>query len=88
MTQHTDVAGPSGYGPKVTVRPVVAPTARRAIRKASQFRVTAGITYCEHPSLPERKYIGDNRWDTPGWCPAAAPTPALARKARGDCAQC
>lgn len=26
--------------------------------------------YCAHPSLPQRRIIGDTRWDTPQWCPA------------------
>lgn len=28
--------------------------------------------YCAHPSLPERKLIGDTTWSTPDWCPAIA----------------
>lgn len=27
--------------------------------------------YCTHPSLAERKRIGDTNWETPDWCPAA-----------------
>lgn len=28
--------------------------------------------YCAHPSLPERKFIGDSVRKTPSWCPAAS----------------
>ena len=38
--------------------------------------------YCAHPSLAERKRIGDTTWDTPAWCPALA-TPSHAEPAKG-----
>lgn len=28
--------------------------------------------YCAHPSLPDRKRIGDTTWYTPDWCPVLA----------------
>lgn len=39
---------------------------------SKRYRVQgdSGIdVYCQHPSFPERKAVGDTRWDTPDWCP-------------------
>lgn len=73
------VAGPSGYGPKVTVKRRCSDCKACNSESYAVQGDSGHYVYCEHPSLPERKYIGDTRWDTPGWCPAAAPTtqPAL-----------
>lgn len=68
------VAGPSGYGPKVTVKRSCS-DCKACNSESYAFQGDSGhYVYCEHPSLPERKYIGDTHWDTPDWCPAAAPT--------------
>lgn len=84
MTQHTDVAGPSGYGPKVTVRRSCSDCKACNSESYAVQGDSGHYVYCEHPSLPERKYIGDTRWDTPGWCPAAAPTTQPSPVAQGD----
>lgn len=74
MTQHTDVTGPSGYGPKVTVKRRCSDCKACNSESYAVQGDSGHYVYCEHPSLPERKYIGDTHWDTPDWCPAAAPT--------------
>lgn len=68
------VAGQSGYGPKVTVKRRCSDCKACNSESYAVQGDSGHYVYCEHPSLPERKYIGDTRWDTPGWCPAAAPT--------------
>ena len=90
MTQHTDVAGPSGYGPKVTVRRSCSDCKACNSESYAVQGDSGHYVYCEHPSLPERKYIGDTRWDTPGWCPVAAPTtqPAPQQEAQEPCPTC
>lgn len=68
------VAGPSGYGPKVTVKRRCSDCKACNSESYAVQGDSGHYVYCEHPSLPERKYIGDTHWDTPDWCPAAAPT--------------
>ena len=47
--------------------------------------------YCAHPSLPQRRIIGDTRWDTPQWCPAepeiAARADARIAELERECSQ-
>lgn len=68
------VTGPSGYGPKVTVKRSCSDCKACNSESYAVQGDSGHYVYCEHPSLPERKYIGDTHWDTPDWCPAAAPT--------------
>ena len=68
------VAGPSGYGPKATVKRSCSDCKACNSESYAVQGDSGHYVYCEHPSLPERKYIGDTHWDTPDWCPAAAPT--------------
>lgn len=84
MTQHTDVAGPSGYGPKVTVRRSCSDCKACNSESYAVQGDSGHYVYCEHPSLPESKYIGDTNWNTPHWCPVSAPTtqPAPQQKAQ------
>lgn len=78
------MAGPSGYGPKVTVKRRCSDCKACNSESYAVQGDSGHYVYCEHPSLPERKYIGDTRWDTPGWCPAAAPTTQPTPAAQGD----
>lgn len=68
------VAGPSGYGPKVTVKRRCSDCKACNSESYAVQGDSGHYVYCEHPSLPESKYIGNTHWDTPDWCPAAAPT--------------
>lgn len=68
------VAGPSGYGPKVTVKRSCSDCKACNSESYAVQGDSGHYVYCEHPSLPESKYIGDTNWNTPHWCPVAAPT--------------
>lgn len=68
------VAGPSGYGPKVTVKRRCSDCKACNSESYAVQGDSGHYVYCEHPSLPERKYIGDTNWNTPHWCPVSAPT--------------
>ncbi len=78
------VAGPIGYGPKVTVKRRCSDCKACNSESYAVQGDSGHYVYCEHPSLPERKYIGDTNWNTPHWCPVAAPTtqPAPQQEAR------
>jgi len=68
------VAGPSGYGPNVTVRRSCSDCKACNSESYAVQGDSGHYVYCEHPSLPESKYIGDTNWNTPHWCPVSAPT--------------
>jgi hypothetical protein len=68
------VAAPSGYGPKVTVKRRCSDCKACNSESYAVQGDSGHYVYCEHPSLPERKYIGDTNWNTPHWCPVSAPT--------------
>lgn len=68
------VAGPGGYGPKVTVKRRCSDCKACNSESYAVQGDSGHYVYCEHPSLPERKYIGDTNWNTPHWCPVSAPT--------------
>lgn len=78
------VAGPSGYGPNVTVKRRCSDCKACNSESYAVQGDSGHYVYCEHPSLPESKYIGDTNWNTPHWCPVSAPTtqPAPQRRAR------
>ena len=80
--------GEAEYGPRVIVRRRCGEC--KACSSAS-YRCqsdSGSSVYCEHPSLPKRKYIGDTTWETPGWCPALTaalnPTQDAAHGGRDD----
>lgn len=68
------VAGSGGYGPKVTVKRRCSDCKACNSESYAVQGDSGHYVYCEHPSLPERKYIGDTNWNTPHWCPVSAPT--------------
>lgn len=68
------VAGPSGYGPKVTVKRRCSDCKACNSESYAVQGDSGHYVYCGHPSLPESKYIGDTNWNTPHWCPVSAPT--------------
>ena len=68
------VTGPSGYGPKVTVKRRCSDCKACNSESYAVQGDSGHYVYCEHPSLPESKYIGDTNWNTPHWCPVSAPT--------------
>ena len=68
------MAGPSGYGPNVTVRRSCSDCKACNSESYAVQGDSGHYVYCEHPSLPESKYIGDTNWNTPHWCPVSAPT--------------
>ena len=74
------VAGPSGYGPNVTVRRRCSDCKACNSESYAVQGDSGHYVYCEHPSLPESKYIGDTNWNTPHWCPVSAPTTQPASK--------
>lgn len=74
------VAGPSGYGPNVTVRRSCSDCKACNSESYAVQGDSGHYVYCEHPSLPESKYIGDTNWNTPHWCPVSAPTTQPAPK--------
>lgn len=66
-------------GPKIEVKRSctdceVCQSESYAVQGDSGFRV-----YCAHPSLPQRKRIGDTAWSTPDWCPVIAEQVARVR---------
>ena len=67
-------AGPIGYGPKVTVRRSCSDCEACNSESYAVQGDSGHYVYCEHPSLPESKYIGDTNWNTPHWCPVSEPT--------------
>src|SRR3990167_5823198 len=68
------VAGPIGYGPKVTVKRSCSDCKACNSESYAVQGDSGHYVYCGHPSLPESKYIGDTNWNTPHWCPVSAPT--------------
>ena len=74
------VAGPSGYGPNVTVKRRCSDCKACNSESYAVQGDSGHYVYCEHPSLPESKYIGDTNWNTPHWCPVSAPTTQPAPK--------
>jgi hypothetical protein len=64
----------SGYGPNVTVRRSCSDCKACNSESYAVQGDSGHYVYCEHPSLPESKYIGDTNWNTPHWCPVSAPT--------------
>lgn len=84
------VAGPSGYGPNVTVRRSCSDCKACNSESYAVQGDSGHYVYCEHPSLPESKYIGDTNWNTPHWCPVSAPTtqPAPQQEAQEPCPSC
>jgi hypothetical protein len=65
-------------GPKITIRRSCADCAVCQGERYTCQSDSGTDVYCAHPSFPQRRIIGDSRWDTPQWCPAG---PELAARA-------
>lgn len=57
-------------GPKITIRRSCADCAVCQGERYTCQSDSGTDVYCAHPSFPQRRIIGDSRWDTPQWCPA------------------
>ncbi|ABD27414.1 hypothetical protein Saro_2979 [Novosphingobium aromaticivorans DSM 12444] len=68
MTAEEIAAGRDG--PRINIKATCS-SCRHVISERYRVQGDSGHdVYCQHPSLPERKRVGDTRWDTPNWCPA------------------
>lgn len=57
-------------GPRINIK-VTCFGCRHEVSESYRVQGDSGHDiYCQHPTLSERKRVGDTCWDTPNWCPA------------------
>lgn len=71
----------SAYGPRISIERSCHSCKACAAESYKVQGDSGQDVYCAHPSLPDRKRIGDTRWVTPEWCPAA---PAEVKPIKGE----